>query len=155
MFSQSCDNEHAVAKATLGLILVVVGWMDGTSCEAIWPILHPYDVVRQRTSAKSWNEGSKYGSYGELSFFLLQIDQHKYPEGSMNTPLDKYEFTPIKKKNSIINRLRKWRLTPRGDSNASALSERCWSNVWMITTVKCRIGASGHYLVTMTTTILL
>ena len=79
----------------------------------------PDDVVQLRTSAKSCNKGSKYGSYGELLFFLLQIDQHKYPEGNIDTPLGRYKFTPIKKQNSLINRLRKHGLTPRGDSNAS------------------------------------
>ena len=27
-----------------------------------------------------------------FSFLLLQIDQHKYPEGSIDTPLDRYEL---------------------------------------------------------------
>ena len=60
-----------------------------------------------RTSAKSWYKASKHGLYGEFFFFLLQIYQHKYPEGSTNTPCDRYEFTPVKKQNSIIHPLRK------------------------------------------------
>ena len=46
--------------------------MSGPSWEAIWPLLHPDDMVQSRTSAEFRNEGSTYGPYGEPFFFLMQ-----------------------------------------------------------------------------------
>ena len=135
----------------------MVNVMEGTSWEAIWPC--PHDVVQLRTLANSWNTESKYGSYGE-HFFLLQIDQHKYPEGSIDTLWDRYEFTPIKKQNSIFNRLRKYGLTPRGGSNASGSGIIPSFGAMMVECMddhnrEMSDRGCGQHLVTMTTTILL
>ena len=38
---------------------------------------------------------------------LVQIDQHKSLGRSTDTPCERYEFKPIKKQNSMLNRPRK------------------------------------------------
>ena len=46
-------------------------------------------------------------------------DPCESPGESIDIPFDEYEFTPIKKQNSIVNRLRKYGLAPRRDLNES------------------------------------
>ena len=77
-------------------------------------LLAPDDVVEKKSTA-----AIKHGRYGELFSFLTQIDQHKSPGRNTDTPFDMHEFTPTKKQNSILIRLRKYEPAPRGDPNAS------------------------------------
>ena len=68
--------------------------MDGSSWEAIRPLLHSDDVVQLRTSANFWNNGSKYGSCGEL-FFLMQKEPYDTSGDFVSTPFEVHVFMRV------------------------------------------------------------
>ena len=51
-------------------------------------------------------EGSKYGPYSKLFFFVMEQDPYEKSGEITSTSIEKYEYTPILKQNSVLSRLR-------------------------------------------------
>ena len=48
-------------------------------CEGVWPYLDPMDSVCLRTASMEWNVPGKYGTLGELFFFLIKKEPATMP----------------------------------------------------------------------------
>ena len=88
---------------------------DGASVGTAVAGIDMADVLKLRTSVKEWNKGSKLEPYGELFFFLMEQNPYENSGELTSTSFDMCDFTPILKQNSILSRLRDYRLVPRSD----------------------------------------
>ena len=65
--SRLCESKAAMTSPGVVSDLMLPLWE-----EVLWPFLDAWDSVHLRTTATQWNVPGRYGSYGELLFFLLK-----------------------------------------------------------------------------------
>ena len=54
--------------------------------EGVWPCLDPMDCACLRIASVEWNVSGKYGTHGELFFFLIQKEPVTVPVSETFSP---------------------------------------------------------------------